>query len=188
MSTSLNVILKRFAVLGAVVLAATGILLLFSYDVIKIDWMVFMELQPSFKPMEDPLPVPERSIPIEGPISIPNLGAPENPVPADPVSVGRGAELFHINCVMCHGLTGEGNGPIAAAIVNKPANLTSDVTQSKSDGALFLTITNGVAGRMPALNENFFVRDRWDLVNYIRTLKAAAQPTAQPAAQPTPTP
>ncbi len=184
MSTSLGVILRRFAVLGAVVLVATGILMLFSYDVIKIDWMSFMELQPSFKPMENPLPVPERSIPIEGPVSIPNMGAPENPVPADEVSVSRGAELFHINCQMCHGPNGEGNGPIAAAIVNKPANLTSAVTQSKSDGALFLTITNGVAGRMPAMNENFFVRDRWDLVNFIRTLKPTVQPTPAPTATP----
>jgi mono/diheme cytochrome c family protein len=185
MSTSLSVILKRFAVLGAVALVGLGVMMLMSYDVIKIDWMSFMELQPSYKPMEKPLPVPGSSIPIEGPISIPNMGAPENPVPADEVSVSRGRELFAINCRMCHGPNGEGNGPIAAAIVNKPANLTSDVTQSKSDGALFLTITNGVLGRMPPMNENFFVRDRWDLVNYIRTLKPTTQPAAQPTGQPT---
>jgi mono/diheme cytochrome c family protein len=44
--------------------------------------------------------------------------------------------------------------------------------QNKSDGALFLTITNGVTDRMPALNENLDVRERWDVVNFIRTLKA----------------
>jgi mono/diheme cytochrome c family protein len=35
---------------------------------------------------------------------------------------------------------------------------------------------------MPALNENLTVRDRWDVVNYIRTLKAtaAAAPTPKP--------
>ncbi len=192
MSTSLGTILRRFAILGAVAIVGLGVLMLFSYDVIKLDWISFMEIQPSFKPMEKPLPVPERSIPIEGPISVPNMGAPENPVTPDDVSVSRGRELFMINCQMCHGPNGEGNGPIAAAIVNKPANLTSDVTQSKSDGALFLTITNGVQGRMPPMNENFFVRDRWDLVNYIRTLKPTTQPTPQttpqPTVQPTPTP
>jgi len=77
-----------------------------------------------------------------------------------------------INCQMCHGEGGQGNGPIAANIVNKPANLTLDVTQSKSDGSLFLTISNGVLGRMPPMNENLTVRDRWDLVNFIRTLAA----------------
>ncbi|HEY5903199.1 MAG TPA: cytochrome c [Anaerolineales bacterium] len=180
MSTSLGVVLRRLAMIGIVVGVLTGILMLFSYDVLKLDWMSFMELQPSFKWMKDPLPPPDRSIPVEGPIAIPNLGAPANPVPADEVSVSRGRELFMIDCQMCHGPTGEGNGPIAAAIVNKPANLTSSVTQSKSDGALFLTITNGVPGRMPPMNENFVVRDRWDLVNFIRTLKPTIQPTAQP--------
>jgi len=29
-----------------------------------------------------------------------------------------------------------------------------------------------VPDRMPALNENLTVRERWDVVNYIRTLKA----------------
>lgn len=188
MSTSLSLILKRFAVLFGVAVVVLGVMMLFSYDVIKIDWMSFMELQPSYKPMENPLPLPDRSIPIDGPISVPNMGAPENPVTADAVSVSRGQELFMINCQMCHGPTGEGNGPIAAAIVNKPANLTSQVTQSKSDGALFLTITNGVQGRMPPMNENFAVRDRWDLVNFIRTLKPTQPPVGQSTLQPTVTP
>lgn len=175
MSTSLSVILKRFAILFAVVGVLLGILMLFTFDVIKIDWPSFMEIQPSFRPMEAPLPPPARSIPIDGPAFIPNMGAPENPVPADATSVARGAELFMINCAMCHGETGEGNGPIANQIQNKPANLTSETVQSKTDGALFLTITNGVTGRMPALNENFTVRERWDIVNFLRTLKPTSQ-------------
>lgn len=157
-----------FAVLGV----AFAVLSLFTFDVIKIDWVTFMEIQPAYKPMENPLAVPARSIPVEGPLSIPNMGAPENPVTADEVSIARGRELFMINCQMCHGEGGQGNGPIAANIVNKPANLTLDVTQSKSDGSLFLTISNGVLGRMPPMNENLTVRDRWDLVNFIRTLVA----------------
>jgi hypothetical protein len=44
------------------------------------------------------------------------------------------------------------------------------VVQAKSDGSIFLTISNGVEGKMPPLNENLLVTDRWDLVNFIRTL------------------
>jgi mono/diheme cytochrome c family protein len=145
---------------------------LWAYDVIKIDFISFMEIQPSYDVQEDPLPVPARSIPVDGPAFIPNMGAPTNPVPADDVSISRGKTLFTINCIMCHGETGEGNGQIAAFLANKPANLTSIITQSKSDGALFMTITNGVEGKMPPMVENLTVRDRWDVVNYIRTLKA----------------
>ena len=172
MSTSLSVIIQRLTMLFVAAVVAFAVILLFAYDVIKIDWPSFMEIQPSYRPMENPLPPPERSIPIEGPISIPGMGAPENPTTADEASLARGKELFTINCQMCHGATGQGNGPIAPFLLNfKPANLTSDVVQSKSDGSIFLTISNGLEGRMPALNENLTVPERWDVVNYVRTLK-----------------
>jgi mono/diheme cytochrome c family protein len=157
-----------FATLGVLF----GVLMLFTYDIVKIDWIVFMEIQPSYRPMENPLPPPERSIPVEGPIAIPGLGAPDNPTVADDASVTRGAELYAIHCQMCHGQTHEGNGPIAPFLANKPANLTSNVVQSKSDGSFFLAITNGITGRMPALNENLTVPERWDVVNFLRSLKA----------------
>jgi mono/diheme cytochrome c family protein len=157
-----------FIVVGVLV----AVMEIFAYDIIKIDWVSMMEIQPSYRQMENPLPVPTSSIPIEGAIVIPGMGAPENPTAADDASIARGAELYAINCAMCHGQTAQGNGPIAAFLANKPANLTTPVVQSKSDGSIFLTITNGVAGKMPALNENFTVPERWDLVNYVRTLKA----------------
>jgi mono/diheme cytochrome c family protein len=159
-----------FTVLG-VLLAIT---LLFTFDIIKIEWISFMEIQPSYEAMENPLPVPPRSIPIDGPVAIPGMLPPENPIEADEASVTRGSVLYEIHCKMCHGQTGEGNGPIAPFLLTaKPANLTSTVVQSKSDGSIFLTITNGVDGKMPPLNENLIVSERWDLVNFIRTLTVA---------------
>lgn len=150
-----------------------SVILLFSFDVLKLEWISFMEIQPSYRPMENPLPVPEHSIPVDGALVIPGRGVPENPVEADEASLARGAELFTINCRMCHGPTGGGNGPIAPFLANKPANLTSDIVQSKSDGSIFLTISNGIVGRMPPLNENLTIPERWDVVNYVRTLKAS---------------
>lgn len=151
-----------------------GILMLFTYDIIKLEWPSFMEIQPSYRPMEEPRAIPARSIPVEGPAYIVGLGAPENPTATDESSITRGAELFAIHCQMCHGATAEGNGPVAPFLVNfKPANLTTDVVQSKSDGSMFLTISNGLEGRMPALNENLTVSERWDVVNFLRTLKPA---------------
>ena len=153
-----------------------GVVELFLFDVIKIEWISFMEIQPAYKQMEDPLPVPERSIPIEGAIAIPGMGAPENPTTADEASIARGAELYAINCQMCHGTAGKGNGTIAPYLINfKPADLSSIVVQSKSDGSIFLTISNGIEGRMPSLNENLTVPERWDVVNFIRTLAQAEE-------------
>jgi mono/diheme cytochrome c family protein len=169
-------LLKQLFVVFVVLAVLAGVLLLFTYDVIKIQWVSFMGVQPSYGYMEQPLPVPSRSIPVEGPAYIPGMGAPANPVEADQASVTRGAELFSIHCSMCHGPKGDGTGGIVGAFLtpNKPANLTLPVVQNKSDGALFLTISFGVTGRMPALNENLLVRERWDVVNFLRTLAAPA--------------
>lgn len=181
-----------FSVLGIL----ASILFIFTYDLIKIEWVVFMEIQPSYANQEfdpntgaGPLPVPSRSIPVEGAAFIPGEGVPVNPVPADAVSISRGAELYSINCKMCHGEAGEGNGTVSAFLIKKkPANLTDEVIQSKPDGSLFLTISNGIfnpsntlfpdvqfSGQMPPLNENLTVRERWDVVNFLRTLVVAEQ-------------
>ena len=165
-------LLDRLLLIGLVVVILSGVLFLFTFDIIKINWISFMGIQPSFKPMENPLPVPPDSIPIEGPASIPGMGAPVNPVPNDAVSLSRGSQLYSINCAQCHGTSGHGDGPIAIYLTNqKPSDLTSEAVQTLSDGAIFLTISDGVPGYMPALNENLMVRDRWDIVNYVRTLK-----------------
>ncbi len=130
-----------------------------------------MAISPAMQPMENPLPVATASIPIEGPAFIPNEGAPKNPVPADQTSLARGSELFQINCSVCHGSGGKGDGTVSSFLQNKPADLTSPAVQFLSDGAVFMTITNGIPGYMPALNENLTVRERWDVVNFVRTLK-----------------
>ena len=169
-------LLRQLLVVFTVLSIFGCIILLFTYDIIKIEWPSFMEIQPSYRQMENPLPVPESSIPVEGPVTIPGLGAPENPMPGDEASIIRGRELYAINCKMCHGDTGEGTGPVAPFLIKfKPANLTSNVVQSKSDGSIFLTITNGIQGAMPPLNENFTVSERWDVVNFVRTLKQSEE-------------
>jgi mono/diheme cytochrome c family protein len=165
-------LIKQLLVVFAVLLLLGGALMLFSYDVIKIQWVSFMGLQPSYGYMEEPLPVPARSIPVEGAAYIPGF-IPENPVAADEASIARGAQLYAIHCQMCHGVKFDGRGPVGNLLRPfLPADLTSALVQSKSDGSLFLTITLGVEGRMPALNENLLVRDRWDIVNFLRTIAA----------------
>ncbi|MBI2330662.1 MAG: cytochrome c [Chloroflexi bacterium] len=177
---------KQLLVVFAVLAVLTALLMTFSYDVIKIQWVTFMAVQSSFDDQEKPLAVPAQSIPVDGAAYLPGMGEPVNPVPADEASIARGAELYQIHCAMCHGDTGQGNGTVAAFLVKKkPADLTSDAVQAKSDGSWFLTISNGIwnpnntlfpeaqfSGQMPPLNENLTVRERWDVVNYLRTLKA----------------
>ncbi len=173
-------LIKQLAVVFAVlfVLGATG--MLFTYDIIKLDWIVFMEVQDSFGAAEDPLPLPPNSIPIQGVAYLTDANGeiitPENPVEADDSSRERGAIYYEYNCKMCHGETGVGNGPIGAFLIEKkPTDLTSALVQDQSDGEIFLTLTNG-KGMMPYMRENLTLRDRWDVINYIRTFKNTGAP------------
>jgi mono/diheme cytochrome c family protein len=167
----MNPAFKRLTIAGLLVLIVLVVVEIFAYDVIKISWVSFMEIQPAFQPMYQPLPVATDAIPVEGMAYSYTLGVPPNPIPADQTSIQRGAELFQINCVLCHGAGGKGDGPVASKLQNKPFDLTSFPIHSITDGGIFFVISTGVPGKMPALNENLTVRERWDVVNYVRTLK-----------------
>jgi mono/diheme cytochrome c family protein len=167
----MNPAFKRLIIAGLLVLIVLGVIELFAYDMFKINWVSFMEIQPAFQPMYKPLPVATDALPFEGVAYSQAVGVPSNPVAADQTSISRGSELYKINCALCHGIQGKGDGPVASHLKNKPFDLTSFPIHSYTDGGILFVISTGVAGKMPALNENLTVRERWDVVNYVRTLK-----------------
>lgn len=169
-------VMKRLIILLVVLISPLAIGLLFTYDVVKVNWISFMEIQPSYFPQEDPLPLPARSVPIQGAAYIRELGVPVNPVVADEASIARGKASYETSCQLCHGPEGRGNGTFSGFLVKfPPANLVKLDANARviSDGAIFLTITDGVDGRMPALKDNLPTADmRWDVVNYVRYLQS----------------
>jgi len=167
----MNPAFKRLIIAGLILLIGVVIMEMFAYDVIKFNWITFMQVQPNFQPMEDPQAVITDTIPVEGEAYSLLLGVPPNPVVADQTSIERGAELYGIDCSLCHGTRGKGDGPIASHLENKPFDLTSFPIHSFTDGGIFFVISSGVPGKMPTLNENLTVLERWDVVNYVRTLK-----------------
>jgi cytochrome c oxidase cbb3-type subunit III len=56
----------------------------------------------------------------------------------------EGRKLFTTYCLVCHGETGKGNGPLAAKLRKKPADLTAQTSVENSDRDLFRTIDSGV--------------------------------------------
>lgn len=103
--------------------------------------------------------------------SIPeDAAAVPNPIAASAESVALGAQVFATNCVACHGETGMGDGPSAAGLDPKPANLSEHHVQDLSDGALFYVIHNGVPETaMPAWKDVLGEEDIWHVVNFLRT-------------------
>ena len=88
----------------------------------------------------------------------------------DKSELAEGKKLADTNCVTCHGASGKGDGPAAAALPPpKPADWTSAKIASESDGELFWKISNG-RGAMPPW-KHLPEKDRWKLVNYIRSLQ-----------------
>lgn len=145
--------------------------LLFTYEVFKVEFPTNMQLQPSIDYQEGPrLLPPEGAIPIQGKTMV--LDAlPTNPIPADEVSLQRGAILYSIHCALCHGASGQGDGPLAAYYTGRPpSDLTGRNIAAQFDGTLFRTVSQGF-GQMPALAENLTPRERWDVINHLRTLE-----------------
>ena len=94
----------------------------------------------------------------------------KNPMAKDASSITRGKKIFRTRCAVCHDLNGHGKGPGAKALTPKPKDLTSDLVQNQTDGEIFWKISKGRNDMIkwePILSEN----QRWDLVNYIRSLK-----------------
>ena len=92
----------------------------------------------------------------------------KNPTPRSRESVARGEVLFRIYCTPCHGAGGKGDGPVTPRFI-PPPDLTSPVIQGRTDGHIAYYIGYGGA-LMPAYGEAISVGERWDLVNYVRSI------------------
>jgi mono/diheme cytochrome c family protein len=93
-----------------------------------------------------------------------------NPNARTPTTIGQGRRLYETFCLVCHGVSGDGDGPLVPMIPNPPA-YTSERVRSMPAGHLFHVITYG-AGRMPSYASQISASDRWLIVGYVDTLRA----------------
>lgn len=86
----------------------------------------------------------------------------------------RGEEAYNVNCAICHGKSGDGQGITGHFGVPGIANLIMDTYAQATypDGRLFDVISNG-KGNMGAYKHNVSLRDRWAIVAYVRALQTA---------------
>jgi len=96
--------------------------------------------------------------------------------PAEPyaaASIVRGAAIYADNCVPCHGATGRGDGPAAAGLPVRPADLTEPHLFAHSPGDLFWWVSHGMdEGVMPGFAGELNPNQRWDVINFIRARAA----------------
>jgi mono/diheme cytochrome c family protein len=165
---------RRLLIPLAVLALAGCLLLMVTYEIIGIDFVSFMEDQPSVDYQDPPrrLP-PAQAVPLARPAYLDLPAYLENPVPADEVSLQRGEILFSLHCAVCHGQAGQGNGSVVAfwqEEARRPANLAEDRFKEYPDRILYRVITQGLGG-MPPLRENMDERQYWDVINFVHTLQ-----------------
>jgi mono/diheme cytochrome c family protein len=95
--------------------------------------------------------------------------AMKNPVASTQNSIAAGQKIYSKTCMMCHGKTGDADGPAVIELNIHPAKLSDPQLNTEPDGALFWKITTGKKP-MPAYGKRLSETDRWNLINYIRTL------------------
>jgi len=84
-------------------------------------------------------------------------------------NVARGQALYLVNCVECHGVAGDGNGPRAYFIFPKPRNFRDPATQNiLNRPRLYMGIADGVLGKeMPAWSKVFSDQDIADVAEFV---------------------
>lgn len=92
-----------------------------------------------------------------------------NPLSGNSDILKEAKKLYATNCTPCHGNTGRGDGIAAISLNPKPADHTSAAVQQETDGSLYWKITEGRTN-MPTYKQILTDNQRWELVNYIRTL------------------
>ena len=96
----------------------------------------------------------------------------KNPIASDAKSIAAGKTVYVAQCLKCHGDAGKGDGPSAKDLNPKPKDLSDPSITDQTDGALFWKITTGRTP-MPTFENLIPEDDRWNVINYVRTLTSA---------------
>lgn len=82
--------------------------------------------------------------------------------------IKKGKTLYEKNCLMCHGISGKGDGSAGIYLKPRPFDISSEKVQIQNDSTLFYKITVGKAP-MPSFKSLSF-ESRELLVLYVREL------------------
>ena len=100
-----------------------------------------------------------------------------NPFPITSEGLARGKDLYNINCGICHGTKGDGNGWLVdennpnQVYPAQPAILTNDEFTGASEGRLYHAIVYG-KNVMGGYTDKLSYEERWQVIHHIRALQA----------------
>src|SRR2546421_9680794 len=150
----------------------------------KVGWFATMRHQRNIKPYARPI------APVVGTVAVGNTELPVTRETADRIanprtrtaeSLNRGQWVFQTYCQVCHGERGRGDGPVSLAGGGPFPGVSSLVDPTRphmSDGAIYGMIVDAQRmgrGLMPRYGDKIHGTDRWDVVNYVRSLQVLAR-------------
>lgn len=95
-----------------------------------------------------------------------------------PEVISLGQKKFEIYCSVCHGDQGKGDGPVSVKMALKPPPLISQKVMDFPDARIFHIITDGQGVMASYAYQLVDEKDRWAIVNYVRTLQKMAKGAA----------
>jgi mono/diheme cytochrome c family protein len=116
----------------------------------------------------------------------------KNPLELTDENKAEGKRLYEINCKVCHGEKGEGNGQIVelpdggdGPYTSRPPAYSSRLPQI-TDGNMFYSISYG-RNMMGGYGFQLSVKERWQVIQYIKSLAGLNTSTAPTATNSTTT-
>ena len=99
------------------------------------------------------------------------------PARYDAASITDGLRLYRTHCEACHGVDFKGSGDAGLTLPVRPADLTAPHVLAHPVGDLYWWISNGIpASGMPAFSATLSNTQRWNLVNFVRSLPVGGLP------------
>ncbi len=106
-----------------------------------------------------------------GPKKIADITSVKEPWISTAELVEHGHAVYLVNCAMCHGQDGKGDGPAGMSLNPRPRNMVEGKWTKGGDSlSLFNTATNGITGTSMAAFGHLPVGDRWAIVHYVRSI------------------
>ncbi|HQR29851.1 MAG TPA: cytochrome c [Anaeromyxobacteraceae bacterium] len=150
------------------------------------EWVNPMMQQPKVKPYRESVFFPDQVAMRHPPAGTRPAGAPVEPavvsgrnpdgtpvaripVPVTPELLEVGRRRFDVFCAVCHGVLGDGQGPVARNMSIRPPPSLLGSTQ-RPDGFFYGAITEGY-GYMPSYRPWLDDGERWAVVAYVRALQ-----------------